>query len=534
MNKIRKYLAMAALAAAVSACSDSEGTIDIDSGQRTDSDVAIGLSAAEVSSPEDATGTRTPIESVDMLAAQGGFGVFCYYTGTTDFKDMSSVKSNGVVMDNFQVVRASSVWSYASGSIKQRYWPSAQQKLTFMSYAPYIGVDGTLTKGNMKLSKASGQIPSIHYKFDETAANLSDEDDLLWGTNEYGNAQTNLTTATNPTGYANIYFRHALTKVQPNITFGGTLTDDTRIVIESVIVDNMYQEADLSLYNTASNRPNWSGKDGTQSYSFSGSNLNANIAYNGSTLSDNFSIDGATSTARKLLANTVGNNGSFLMIPILETSEDRSLKFTVVYHEMTRSGSEGSYTYTDGGAKTVTSTLSDVDLLGDRFYRINLNLSATDMTLTIEVLPWEVEESAYEDAAEGGQLVAVNVNDTIKWRNDSIYTSYDRLNSKTGYVYVNYHTAELSFNITSPKGATWRASLVPSDVFEFVGDAEGTTGERGTLRIKVKNDALEATTDKLAVLHIYVTLSTGNVTVARNLVQGHDYTEYTVVQQRNQ
>lgn len=516
MKRIYTHMIIPCLLLAAASCSGDDTPAELKPEQPTDSEVAIGMTA-EVGSPE-AAGTRAAIESVNTLASAGGFGVFCYYTGTADFADMNSVKST--VMDNVNVTRTEGTsydWTYPA---PKRYWPSAKQKLSFFSYAPYMSVDET--KGNMTLKKEGDGTPYVSYAFDETADKLSEQDDLLWGTDQYGNVQTNLTTETNTTGYVNTHFRHALTKLQPNISYGGDLTDK-KVYVESLTIENLYLKGDLSLRNTEATTPAWSGRDGELKYEFSSSTLNSDIAYNSSTAT------GLTSVSKKLLADGTGNNGTFLIIP---AEKSRGIKLTVVYHEVA-SGTDTR--------NTVSSTLSNTDLLGNRFYNLNLNLSSSEMSLTLEVQPWQEVISEYEDSPKGGQLVAVNANDTIKWTNNSTF-SYDGLDTKTGYVYVNNRTVELSFTISSPKGAEWNASLIPADAFEFVDVASdgtitpadsnpsGTVGQAAVLHVRAKTT--ETSVDHVAVLRIYVTLNDGNATIVRNLVQGHDYFEYTLVQRR--
>ena len=223
---------------------------------------------------------------------KSGFGVFCYYSGASNYSSATAPAAESVVMNNVKVSRpdgSTENWQYAP----KRFWPSAGNKLSFFAYAPYMGEatvktgkvpTGTYsddgTNGNkMELtSYADGGVyyPAINYY---TTAKLADQNDLLWGTDDRGVPFANADIAKYPNGY--IYFQmcHALARLQLYITSTedyssnvvGTVPDgwqhqrygtETRLLVKSVKIGNQYGQGTLVLNNTEAFGPQWVNKTG--------------------------------------------------------------------------------------------------------------------------------------------------------------------------------------------------------------------------------------------------------------------------------
>ena len=176
-------------------------------------------------------------------------------------------------------------------------------------------------------------------------------------------------------------------------------------------------------------------------------------------------------------------------------------------------------------------------LAGNR-YSYELVFTDKEITLVCDVLPWNRKEIVL-DFTE-----VVVVSDKIQWHDNTI----SHLDEYTGEVVLINDTnkpAECYFKIDAPQGARWIASLVPiagsADAFEFVDpnsgevlkSPSGDVGKIGIIKVRVKNATDQTNTNK-AKLRIVVSTAAsaqdGEVIVVENLCPGHDYNEYTLVQ----
>ena len=179
-------------------------------------------------------------------------------------------------------------------------------------------------------------------------------------------------------------------------------------------------------------------------------------------------------------------------------------------------------------------------LSGNR-YSYELVFADQEIRLTCTVEPWRRKEIPlkYTDV--------VIVSDKIQWHDNTI----SNLNEHTGEVLLFNDTAkpaECYFKIDEPSG-TWHASLIPvggtntgafcfvnpANPAEVLNDPSGPVGEIGRLMIRV-TDATSQTNVNKAKLRIVVKTGAGldeadkQTIVVENLCSGHDYNEYTLVQ----
>lgn len=151
VNIASKCLALAAaLALVMTACSSDNDEPLL----RQDARIPVVFATTEVSAVTRANEEK--INTAQMLAQAGGFGVFAYYSdgsGTTDgaYNSSSAVPN---FMYNQQVTGTdafSPVWSYSP----LKYWPNEigataksdhVDKLTFFAYAPYIDASAVTTE----------------------------------------------------------------------------------------------------------------------------------------------------------------------------------------------------------------------------------------------------------------------------------------------------------------------------------------------------------------------------------------------------
>ena len=172
-------------------------------------------------------------------------------------------------------------------------------------------------------------------------------------------------------------------------------------------------------------------------------------------------------------------------------------------------------------------------------YSYELVFTDKEITLTCKVLPWNRKEIVL-DFTE-----VVVVSDKIQWHDNTI----SHLNEHTGEVLLfndQNKPAECYFKIDAPQGARWIASLVPvagkTDAFEFVDsdgnvldEPSGNVGEIGIIKVRVKNATDQTDTNKAKLRIVVKTAASaqdGEVIVVENLCPGHDYNEYTLVQNR--
>ena len=158
----------------------------------------------------------------------------------------------------------------------------------------------------------------------------------------------------------------------------------------------------------------------------------------------------------------------------------------------------------------------------------NLNLVFKDKEIVLEciVMDWVPQEEIIDFSDQ------VTVTNAITWEN------VKSVNKETGEVILYDDTsieAVCNFSFTTPKGATWTASLIPieghQDAFEFVGTTKyGAVGVDTPVKLRVTNQAPIAPRH-VCYLRITIQTADGRTIVVKNLVpEGKGYTEYKVVQ----
>lgn len=518
---------------------------------------------------------------------KSGFGVFCYYSGTSNYSSATAPKAQDVVMNNVKVYRdngSTAIWQYSP----KRFWPSAGNKLTFFAYAPYMGEatvkDGAVPSGIYSADGGNGNkmeltsyidnnvyYPAVKY----TATNiLGDQNDLLWGTDARGLPIANADIKDHANGFVYFQMCHALARLQFYITstedYGSSWVGSppsswrnysyqTRLLVKRVTISNQYGEGTLVLNNTEAFTPQWvnkTGVDGTDgqwlSFDFT---TNLNELINGTVDDDHLKNDwdahkGVTADTTNLLTNNAG----VLVIPKLRVDLNDQMKhtsITVVSQRVTRwtNTQTGAKSFSRGNEISRTATLKDgQDLLGGHAYRINLNILAKYLDLTLQVQPWILEETVLDDTNKP-VTITVPADKKITWLQTEGYDIDDRDELDKGLVYINSHHASATFQITAPQGATWSASLVPvsgrDNAFVFT-DKDGNiistpsgevgVGESHLGRIYLRAATLTTTVENRALLRFYVKTAGGQTAIVRNLVPetGNKFTEYQIVQRINQ
>lgn len=224
---------------------------------------------------------------------------------------------------------------------------------------------------------------------------------------------------------------------------------------------------------------------------------------------------------------------------------------TVVCQRITRwvNNSTGAVILRRGTEIVRTATLADgQDLLGGHSYRVNLNIEAKNLDLTLVVQPWALSETVYDDTNKPVTIIVPSTG-KLTWLKTENYDIDDRDMLSQGLVYINSHYAAATFQITAPQGATWTASLLPvkgnDNAFIFT-DENGNqintpTGEVGVGdshvgMIYVRASNLTTSVENRAVLRFYVTTAGKQTAIVRNLTPYDNtlFTEYQLVQRINQ
>lgn len=220
-----------------------------------------------------------------------GFGVFCWYTGTSEF-DGTNITSitREILMLNQHVTYNNSTgqWTYSPS----KYWPlKANEKLTLRAYAPYVSYQLQTDANGMPW------LPVVVTKYDYQNGT---QHDPLWGTgrlvnpstseyyypgndpddaveehsNRYGEHYDNITyvmsgdyrlanASETRNGTIDWYFHHGMSKLM----FALSVIKDpgcSKVTITSIKIENLYDKGLLSLGSpteSSSDKPEWKDCD---------------------------------------------------------------------------------------------------------------------------------------------------------------------------------------------------------------------------------------------------------------------------------
>lgn len=244
---MKKVLFLAAATAAiVSSCSQSAESVIEDNGNNIEtSQTPVNMSVYTASSTR--AGNTGNITDAQSLALMGGFGVFAYQTGSTNYTaEQTEFQPDFMYNQAVTGTTTDGKTSWTYNPIK--YWPNDNDeadnagakglgktgKVSFFAYAPYANLSATDANKNSGITAVSANNvagdPTVTYKLTtDGSANV----DLLWGTagtngttvkgvaqsgapltNGKANVNVNLTKMTN-SGKIQFVFKHALAK------FGG-------------------------------------------------------------------------------------------------------------------------------------------------------------------------------------------------------------------------------------------------------------------------------------------------------------------------
>lgn len=189
--------------------------------------------------------------------------------------------------------------------------------------------------------------------------------------------------------------------------------------------------------------------------------------------------------------------------------------------------------FTQGGGAEQTkefklNELGQTEWLAGNRYSYNITFSDKQIDLECYVQNWDVSTENIDFSDQ------VTVSSTLKWV-DGTVESCDETKGEVVLYTSDEMVAVAEFQINSPEGATWTASLIPveghQDAFTLIdGSKYGSVGTEAKVKIKVNNQAPIAPRH-VCILRITVQTADGRTIVVKNLVpEGKDYEEYRIIQ----
>lgn len=212
-----------------------------------------------------------------------GFGVYCWYTGTSDYETGNHIKdvTQNILMLNQKVEYKNSQWTYTP----TKYWPlKDNEKLTFRAYAPYVSyqlqTDATTGLPMLPVVLGTETREAVLYGTDYHSGT---QHDPLWGTAKYGGTDgdegttygvlydnctytiSGTTTGKDASdGIVEWYFHHGMSKLM----FTCSVIQDAgcdSVKIKSIEIKSLYTQGLLSLGSLTTQRtdkPDWAQRSG--------------------------------------------------------------------------------------------------------------------------------------------------------------------------------------------------------------------------------------------------------------------------------
>lgn len=373
---MKKYLILAASAVLVlAACAKVEKF------QNTNEENAILFGAY---SGKAAITRANPIPDVKELAAQGGFGVFAYYTGNAAY----SASATPNFMYNQAVTSSDEGANWVYSPIK--YWPNNDSnttngsatwtdKLSFFAYAPYVAATvstgataNTVGITEFKANTAAGD-PTVKYV---VATDPAESVDFL-----YNDAALKDLTKQAVTGKVTFNFKHALTRLAVTVqgVFDSTTapsSDDvdanTKIYVESLDITTTSNIPAYGVFNL--NTKAWDTTGAPAATLEIGNNIPAALQ------SPNA---GVTKTEVSLIKPDANDNPQYFMF--IPNDSAQEYNFNIVYKVITTDANLA------GGKSEITNDITkkaSIKFEAGKSYTIKLELGMTTVKLAATVEDW--------------------------------------------------------------------------------------------------------------------------------------------------
>ena len=453
--------------------------------------------------------TRAVVESSDKILSMG---VFAQMNRGDEDKDEAGSNSYTMILENEHVSRTSKSepWEYTN----TRYW-SINRVYHFFAVWPYSADNDCVT--NVKSVASDGAYGySVTFETPETA-----DQELL-------TAKAMYKTKTGHEFPESVSFdlQHELTNVNLKIWSNGAEENkDDKIMVKEVSIKNVCQKGTL---NTTLSGSSWN---------LSSEKMTFTKQYDG----DGITVSQAQIIDGKVTPNNQNDNNpgipfgdGLLLIPHTLT-QSNPVVVTVIY-DLQRPIDQEENLWEE---KKLQVMLPDGSWPAGKKLTYNLIISGdrtiTEFEINTVVEDW-TPQTEYIDFSE---QVVVEEGKEMRW----VPGTYESINDKRGEVVLFTDidkVAVCEFNILSPAGATWTASLIPltasaMDAFSIVEDSK--YGEVGTdrmqqVKIKINNpDPISAR--NACLLRITVQTSDGRTIVVKNLmpdITDDDVEEFTIIQ----
>jgi hypothetical protein len=376
----------------------------------------------------------TPGAMTNATLQTSGFGVFAFYTGTSDYAAGQSTLAPNFM---FNEKVSTSSWTYSP----VKYWPNefdagavdnqdagasdnpaegsvAGGKLSFFAYAPWVGDEASnnvttgLAAAGITGTSANNTKSDPYVSFVKTS---TDNVDLLWGTaGDASYKNTAGTTVTAPTltggkaavnanftkqkssGKVNFAFKHALAKIgsiyvvsdiaTESAATGGSQDATTKITVTGVTITSSAIQTTGNLNLATGVWTLNASPTGALTYTIALADIATTYAEPASVSawSDLSSTEGVTTTAGELLNATALSSKLFTFLP----GTQPNLTVSITYIVRTEDGAL-SKGYSEV-SQTITKTIAFSEAFAiNKNYRLTLHLGLTGVDFTASVSEWE-------------------------------------------------------------------------------------------------------------------------------------------------
>lgn len=454
--------------------------------------------------------TKAIVNSADQIL---GMGVLAQMNLGDEDKQEAGSNSYIMILDNEHVTRTSpsAPWTYEN----TRYWVT-DRVYHFFAVWPYSGDPDSPISNVSSVAGDGAYAYSVTFDTPQTA-----DQELL----------TAKATAKTITGYpfpesVGFNFQHELSNIHFKIWSNGAPENvNDKIRVKQVIVSNLTKKGTL---NTTISSSSWSHSSNkmsiTKDYEEPGIEVSQAQIKNGQLVPNNESNPGIP----------FGDEG-LLLIPHTITSNNPVV--VKVIYDLQRPIDQEENVWEQ---KTLQALLPEGSWPAGKKVTYNMILSG-ERTITEFQINTVVEDwYRHTDEIDFTQQVEVREGEEMKW----VEGTYESLNPDTGEVVLFTDTemvATCEFNIRTPIGATWTASLIPlttsaMDAFSIVeGSKYGDVGTNKTQRVKIKiNNPDPISAKNACLLRITVQTSDGRTIVVKNLmppeIAAKGVEEYTIIQ----
>ena len=497
MKKI--FISIMAVASVLNLCSCSNEVIEV-----PDAEKAIVFDNIQ---------TRGIVNSADEILSMGVFAQMNLGKGSTNPGEESEPGYNSFLMllENEHVKRenAQASWTYEH----TRYWVS-DRVFHFFAVWPYSGNNSSVTNVESIAPAVAGEGAYGYSVTFETPAAADQE--LL----------TAKTTEETKTGYnfpesVGFDFQHELTNLNLKIWSNGAKDNvQDKIRVKEVTLSNVTKKGTLSTTAAAESKSNWT-------YSSDKIAFTKNYGEEGITVSQAQIIGGQLEPNDVTEYNPSKDNpgvpfeDGLLLIPHTITSS--SPVVVTVKYDLQRPIDQTE----EGGSweeKKLMVVLPEGTWPAGKKLTYNLIISG-DRTITEFQINTVVEDwIPHSEEIDFAQQVEVREEEKMQW----VEGTYESLSEERGevvlYTDVN-KVAECKFNIRTPVGATWTASLIPltasaMDAFSIVEDSKyGDVGTEEWQYVKIKiNNPDPISSRNECLLRITVQTPDGRTIVVKNLM----------------